>query len=691
MNRILFTLLLLININSAFSQIESHITWSHNVKDLGNGEYEIKFTGTLDKGWHTYSKNMGNDVTPLPGSATFTPSKDYKLIGDLKELGNHKEVYEPLLKEHYIELSGKFSLVQKVKLLSQNAAVKASIDYQICNEERCLPPDPYEVEITLTGTGKSSVEKEKNNTTAGTEIQDTGSAIQDTGSVTALTNHDKEIKPDDTASASGVNQQFLQSESMELWKIFIYGFLGGLLALLTPCVFPMVPLTVSFFTKRSHSRKKGIANAFAYGLSIIVIYVALGFIVTKVFGSDALNNMASNVYFNLAFFVIFIVFAISFLGAFEIVLPSSWVNKSESMSDRGGWIGIFFMAFTLTLVSFSCTGPIIGTLLVQAAMDGHNSGPLMGMFGFSLALALPFGLFAMFPSWLHTLPKSGGWLNSVKVVFGFLELALALKFLSNADLAYHWGILDRETFLSLWIVIFFLLGLYLLGKLKFSHDSDMPHVSIPRLFMALISFSFAVYMIPGLWGAPLKAISAFAPPESTQDFNLSRLMYSSSPTSSVTTKKKYSDIFHTPYGIDGYYDYEEGMAAAREQKKPVMLDFTGWSCFNCRKMEVAVWSDAQVLKRLKEEYILISMYVDDRTELPKEEQYTTPNGKKIVTLGNHYSYIESSVYKTNTQPFYVLIDNEGKLLNTPRSYDEDIAAYIQWLDEGISKYKKGRN
>lgn len=678
MKRLFLIIFIFTNIHSVFAQIESHITWSHEVKDLGNAEYEIKITGILDNGWHTYSKDMSKDVTPLPGSVTFIPGKNYKLIGELVESGKRKEVDEPLLKEHYIELSGRFILTQRIKLLAANAVVKGNVDYQICNEERCLPPEPYEFEIKL-GTGKSEVEK-----------KDTSSASvhsEDTSYVVSPVNSESENNVN-TESVSDFNEEFLQSDSMDWWKIFFYGFLGGLLALLTPCVFPMIPLTVSFFTKRSHSRKKGIANAFTYGFSIILIYVALGFIVTKIFGSDALNNMASNVYFNLAFFIIFLVFAISFLGAFEIVLPSSWVNKSESMTDRGGLLGIFFMAFTLALVSFSCTGPIIGTLLVQAAVEGHNGGPLLGMFGFSLALALPFGLFAMFPSWLHTLPKSGGWLNSVKVVFGFLELALALKFFSNVDLAYHWRILDREVFLSLWIVIFFLLGLYLLGRLKFSHDSDIPHVSLPRLFFAIASFSFAVYMVPGLWGAPLKAISAFAPPSFTQDFDLSKLSYSQSSSVTSVKKKKYSDIFHTPYGIDGYYDYEEGMQAAHELKKPVMLDFTGWSCFNCRKMEVAVWSDAQVLRRLKEDVVLISMFVDDKTELPASEQYTTPNGKKIVTLGNHYSYIESSVYKTNTQPLYVLIDNEGKLLSAPRSYDENITAYTRWLDEGIAEYKK---
>ena len=431
----------------------------------------------------------------------------------------------------------------------------------------------------------------------------------------------------------------------------------------------MIPMTVSFFTKRSGTRRKGMINAIIYALSIIVIYVGLGFLVTVTLGSDALNEMASNSFFNLAFFFIFIVFAASFFGAFEIVLPSWLVNKADSASDKGGLIGIFFMAFTLSLVSFSCTGPIIGTLLVEAAHGRSYLGPLAGMTGFSLALALPFALFAAFPSWLSSLPKSGGWLNSVKVTLGFLELALALKFLSNVDLAYHWGFLKRELFIALWVVIFGLMGMYLLGKLKFSHDSDVKHISVPRLMFAIITFTFTLYLIPGIWGAPLKMISGFPPPEFYKEW----------------VDPKASDC---PHDLTCFKDYEEGMRYAKQQGKPVMLDFTGWSCVNCRKMEDNVWSDPKVLKRLSEDYVIISLYVDDKKALPASEQYTSASGKEIKTTGNKWSDMQRVQYNTNSQPYYVLLDNNGKILAHPRGYTPDVATYVKFLDEGVCRNEK---
>ncbi len=672
-----FLFLLLFSVQFVNAQMLTPAHWSHTVKDLGKGEFDIIVTVKLDEGWHVFSKDyVGVSIASL---LTLEKNKDFIEVGKFKEAGN-------LIKEE-VDLGGEKELLQyykvkavftqRIKLLKLDAVVRGSLEYMTCKEV-CLPPTTYDFELKLH-SDDAAVKTES-------PIVDSSKSKIDT------TNKQINNSFEDSTSIADFNKRFLQpSDGVCGWEIFFGGFLGGLLALLTPCVFPMIPLTVSFFTKRTKDKKKGIVNALIYALSIIIIYVFLGFTITKLLGSDALNDMASNVYFNMSFFVIFVIFAISFFGAFEITLPSSWVNKSESMSDRGGLIGIFFMAFTLALVSFSCTGPIIGSLLVQAAVGGNDTCPLIGMFGFSLALALPFGLFSLFPGWLNSLPKSGGWLNSVKVVLGFIELALALKFFSNVDLAYHWHILDREVFLVLWIVIFSLLGFYLLGKLKFSHDSDIKYVSIPRLFFAIASLSFALYMVPGLWGAPLKAISAFSPPQATQDFDLSRLLIEgrSNSSSHSSKPKKYDDVFHMPHGIDGYFDYEEGIQAAKELGKPVMLDFTGWACVNCRKMEAAVWSDANVLKRMKENYVVISMFVDDKTKLPETQQYISSySGNKIKTLGNWYSDIQASNYQTNTQPFYVLLDNNKKLLNEPRSYNEDIDAYVKWLDKGLEEYKK---
>lgn len=479
-----------------------------------------------------------------------------------------------------------------------------------------------------------------------------------------------------------------------LWGIFIAGIIGGFAAFLMPCIYPMVPLTVSYFTKQSGTRTKGIINALLYGLFIIVIYVALGMLVTLIFGASALNEAASSAWFNLLFFLIIIVFAISFLGAFEITLPSRFVNKMDEKSNQSGFLGLFFMAFTLALVSFSCTGPIIGYLLVEAVAEGALLGPAVGMLGFSAALAVPFMLFAFFPSLLKEMPKSGGWLNTVKVSLGFLELALAFKFLSNVDLAYHWGLLDREVFLAIWIVIFGLFGLYLLGKLKFSHDSDVPFISIPRLFFAIVVLSFTVYMIPGMWGAPLKALSAWLPPSPTQDFNLHRVGagVGSAPQASSGIVKKYGDVFHAPHGIDAFYDYDQALEYSKQVNKPVLLDFTGWSCVNCRKMEESVWPDPQVLKRLKEDYILVSLYVDDRTDLAPEEHYiSTFSGKKIRRVGQKWSDLQASRFGTNAQPYYVVVDGEGNQLVPAQAYNEDIQNYINFLDSGLAAYQQKTN
>ncbi len=481
-----------------------------------------------------------------------------------------------------------------------------------------------------------------------------------------------------------------------LWEIFIAGFLGGFAAFLMPCIYPMLPLTVSFFTKKGGSRSRAILQSLLYGLSIIVIYVALGFIITLLFGPSALNELATNGIFNFAFFILLIVFGISFLGAFEITLPGSLANKLDENSDKGGLIGIFFMAATLAVVSFSCTGPIIGSVLVEAATKGERLGPAVGMFGFSLALALPFTVFALFPSALKTLPKSGGWLNSVKVVLGFIEIAFALKFLSNVDLAYHWNLFDREIFLSLWIAIGLLMGLYLIGKIKFSHDSDLPYVSVPRTFIAIIVFAFVIYMVPGLWGAPLKSISAFLPPLSTQDFDLSAgigTVAAPANASSIKTKK-YEDLFKRlpkVKGIDDWYDYDQAIEVSKQLHRPILIDFTGWNCVNCREMESNVMPNPEVLKRLQNDFVILQLVIDDKTELSVAEQFTsTVTGKKITTLGGKWLDLEIAKYNSNAQPFYVIINNDGQTLVPPQGADFNIDEYIKYLDSGILAYKSAQ-
>jgi thiol:disulfide interchange protein len=478
-------------------------------------------------------------------------------------------------------------------------------------------------------------------------------------------------------------------KDISLWAIFLAGIAGGLAALLMPCIFPMLPLTVSYFTKSGEKKGSPVAKALIYGASIITIYVVMGLLVTVLFGADALNSLSTNGIFNFGFFLLIIAFAASFLGAFEITLPNSWVNKMDQNSDKSGLAGLFFMAATLALVSFSCTGPIIGTLLVQAATSGALLGPAIGMFGFALALAIPFVLFALFPSLLKSLPKSGGWLNSVKVTLGFLELALALKFLSNVDLAYHWHWFDREVFLVLWIVIFALMGFYLLGKLMFSHDSPLPYISVPRLFLAIVVLAFTMYMIPGLWGAPLKSISAFLPPQATQDFDLyspgGRTNAISAPANS--RPHKYDGLFDKPKGFDPFFDYDEGLAFAKKMHKPVMIDFTGHACVNCRKMEANVWTDKQVYQAITQDYVLIQLYVDDKTDLPQNEQSTTPEGRQIKTIGNKWSYLQTSKFLANSQPFYVLLDPGTQMpLVPPQGANFDPVQYLVYLNSGLAAY-----
>ncbi|WP_158795638.1 protein-disulfide reductase DsbD [Pedobacter sp. L105] len=488
-----------------------------------------------------------------------------------------------------------------------------------------------------------------------------------------------------TAKSSTAKKQ--QNVQQSFWGIFLAGFVGGLAALLMPCIFPMLPLTVSFFTKGSE-KGKAFNRAALYGLFIILIYVVLGLLVTVLFGADALNSLSTNGIFNFLFFLLLVAFAASFLGAFEITLPSSWVNKMDANSDKGGIAGLFFMAGTLALVSFSCTGPIIGTLLVQAATSGALLGPAIGMFGFSLALAIPFVLFALFPSALSALPKSGGWLNSVKVVLGFLELAFALKFLSNVDLAYHWEWFDREIFLVLWITIFALMGFYLLGKLKLAHDSELSYVSVPRLLLSIIVLSFTMYMIPGLWGAPLKSISAFLPPQQTQDFDLyTPTLIPATGSQNVPSSSgphKYAAIFHAPLNLDAFFDYDEGVAYAKKVHKPVLIDFTGHACVNCRKMEANVWPDKEIYKMISQDYVLIQLYVDDKTEVDGKDVVTTSTGKVLNTIGKKWSNLQAEKFQSNSQPFYVLLNADtGQPLVKPNGADYETANYKKFLDSGL--------
>ena len=666
------------------AQILTPVKWNIKLEDSDSAEKTLVFSAKLDAGWHLYDMNLP-EGGPISTSFSFENLKGAKAIGTPIASKEATTVFDEQFQMELRWFAGEVSFRQKIEVTDpKHLQVNGYVEYMACNDENCLPPEQEEFAFSA-----KDIDVEKT-LAALTPKESTDNAPQEVTQDTVVT------EPDVADEASAATPEYVPEkepqvyQSADLWEpvidelkafgdatisatdtswlfIFFAGFAGGLIALLTPCVWPMIPMTVSFFLKRTKDRKKAIRDAITYGLSIIVIYLVLGLLITGIFGASALNDLSTNAIFNIIFFLLLVLFAISFFGAFELVLPASWTNKLDTKADSTtGIISIFFMSFTLVLVSFSCTGPIIGTLLVQAATMGAAIGPAVGMFGFALALSIPFSLFAIFPNLLQSMPKSGGWLNSVKVVLGFLELALALKFLSVADLAYGWRLLDRETFLVLWIVIFALLGCYLLGKLKFSHDSDLKYVSVPRLFMAIISFAFSIYMIPGLWGAPLKAISAFAPPLYTQDFNL------------------YDNEVHAAFD-----DYEAGMAYAKQHNKPVMIDFSGYGCVNCRKMEASVWTDARVKDLLENDYVLITLMVDDKTKLP-EPIRIQENGKTrtLRTIGDKWSYLQRSKFGANAQPFYILLDNEGKPLAPSYAFDEDVNKYIQFLERGLEEFKK---
>lgn len=677
--------LLLFIFTLKLSAQDNPVSWTFESKKVSDCEYDLIFKANIQSPWHIYSIVKAGEDGPNPTSIIFNKSKDYELVGKLKEsktLDEEDKVFEMKVSMHV----GTGTFTQRVKLLSsEKVKITGKYEYQACTEEKCIFPPADEFEFLLQGScaTKSNEVAVSETNTLSNETETT--SVADENSQNASPNfpmRETEVKPADEPTLS----------DMTWLTIFLTGFLGGFAALLTPCVFPMIPMNVSFFTKQSKTKKQGIKNAFIYAIFLITLYVGLGLGVTLIFGAGALHSLSTNVWFNLAFFLLLLIFAASFLGAFEIVLPSSFVNKMDAKSDKGGLIGIFFMAFTLALVSFSCTGPIIGTLLVQAASGGSISGPFWGMFGFSLALALPFGLFAAFPGWLNSLPKSGGWLNSVKVVLGFLELALALKFASNADLVVQAGILKREVFIALWIVIFGLLSAYLLGMFKTAHDSDVKHLSVTRLFFAITSLTITVYLIPGLWGAPLKVFSGILPP----------MEYSESPHgfggqgSAAVSQTNIDPEFsaHIEVNKNGivYFknDYEKALAYAKKTNKPLLVDFTGYACANCRKTEDYVWIDPEITKRLNNDVVLVSLYVDYKKELdPKDYMTVNWYGKErvIKDIGDKFKYMEETRYKQSSQPLYVMLDHNEQLLSPVRGYNPSIEEYIKWLDSGIQKFQ----
>lgn len=683
MKKILLSLVLFVSfIGNA--QIFNPVKWKTKVVQKSDTEFELVMDATIDDDWHMYSQYTP-DGGALPSVFEYKNAKgNYTLVGKTKE-SPYKKVFNDIFEvdEYYFAKTAQFKQVIKVTN-PKLKEVKVYVEYQACKEQ-CIQQDKTFTfklpEIKVAEKAEEVIKEEPKEEVVQTEI-----ASNNNDSTATKTEKVTETKATTKTTKTEVSEEPVEEEKKGLWTIFFLAFFGGFAALLTPCVFPMIPMTVSFFTKQSKTKAEGKRNAILYGISIILIYVILGSLVTAIFGADALNALSTNVWFNIIFFLLLVFFATSFLGAFEIVLPNSWANKVDKQADRGGFVGILFMALALAIVSFSCTGPIVGTLLVEAASKG-GLAPIVGMVGFSLALALPFMLFAMFPGWMNSLPKSGGWLNTVKVSLGFLELALAFKFLSNADLVVqgHW--LEREVFLIIWIVIFGSWAVYLFGKIMLPHDSPITHLSVGRLYMAILVSMFTLYLIPGLWGAPLKLISGFPPP----------MTYSESPTGvgyknegNIGTLLALPEHAHKgPHGIIAFHDYDKGLAYAKEMGKPVLLDFTGYACVNCRKMEDFVWSKPEILPMLKDDFVLISLYVDSKEELPKAEQYVSPEtGKEIVTVGNKWSDFQITRYKNNAQPYYIILDDNGKDLTKQIGYTPDVEEYKAWLEDGLSKFKK---
>ncbi|WP_205503700.1 cytochrome c biogenesis protein CcdA [Rufibacter psychrotolerans] len=715
---------------AAQAQVLKPATWSHDVSatEVKVGEeVDLIFNARIIPEWYLYSSDFDPDLGPIVTTFTFQKHPSYVLVGKIKPVNPKKKFDQTWGGEYtYFTKTGQFR--QRIKVLQPTLVVKGSYEYQVCSEVngQCIPGEgdfnftqikvlpgaaaPANQPAPGTGTGGAAPVQ---NAPAG-EATGTQPAAVPAASNTAPTTPDTSLLSEtapvtafpqatdsgNTAVAAvaptptevtATSAEEASTATVGLWDFMLAAFLSGLVALLTPCVFPMIPMTVTFFTGGSATRLSGIIKALVYGLSIIAFYTLIGTLVAKLAGPEVANFLSTHWLPNVLFFVVFLLFAMSFLGMFEITLPHWLVNKADAQADKGGYYGVFFMAITLVLVSFSCTGPIVGSLLVMSA-GGETLKPIAGMFAYSMAFALPFTLFAIFPNWLSTLPRSGGWLNSVKVCLGFIELALALKFLSIADQVYHWGLLDREVYLALWIVIFTLMGFYLLGKLKFSHDSDLPYLSVPRTLLAVVVFAFVVYLVPGLFGAPLKALAGYLPPQSTQDFDLgaNRGMVASA-TNTLCDTPKYGDFLELPHGLQGYFDLEQAKRCAQEQGKPIFIDFTGHGCVNCREMEANVWSHPEVLKRLRENFVIAALYVDDKSELPENEWYTSPyDGKQKTTLGKKYADYQITKFNVNAQPYYVLMDEHENSLVTPVAYERDVQKFIQFLDAGVAAYKARR-
>lgn len=663
----------------SMAQMVDPIHWESHVKKLPDGNYELIMKARMDEGWHIYSSTHAQGGVGVPTTFQWKENKNLKKIGEVKEIGELHDEFVEAFGERQKYYGDEVSFVQQVQAL-KNTQATVEVMFQACDDSRCIAPD-YKTFTFNLGESKAGAD-----TTPGTETEIDSLALAQAGDLFKVAPQavDTAQSPDD----KGMNEPKVSNKkegSDELLTIFILGFIGGFTALLMPCIFPMIPLTVSMFTKQSKDRKKGIIKALVYGISIMVIYVILGLIITLVFGPDALNKLAADPRLNIAFFILFVIFAISFFGAFEITLPSKWINKADKKADRGGYIGIFFMALTLTLVSFSCTGPIIGTLLVDAAVKGALFGPAVGMLGFSLALALPFTLFAIFPSWLNSLPNSGGWLNTVKVSLGFIELAFALKFLSNADLNMDWHILEREVFIAVWVAIFFCLGLYLLNIFKMKSDSAIERIGTGRLIFAILSFVCVFYLLPGLWGAPLKVVSGLIPPKNYSEAPMGFL--GNPPVGNIANtlpeKAEYG-----PHQIPTFHDLEDAIAYAKKVNKPIMIDFTGKTCANCRRVEDNVWSDPKVKEKLSNEVVLASLYVDSFTELPKEKQvYSEQKGRKLKTVGDKWSEFQIKEFQSNSQPLYIIVDENLQRFNEPIGVELNVENYLKWMDKGIENYK----
>lgn len=689
--RAILVALLLVS-SQIFAQVLEPVKWSFSVTDETTEEATLVLTANIEKHWHLYSQFI-KDGGPVPTSFRFTPSTDYKTIGKVKE-PKPIQMYDKNFEMDLLFFDGRVSFTQKIKKITSHPfVINGTLEYMTCDDEKCLPPS----EVDFTFRLNASADKTMASQPSGGAKTGSDSALQ-TIDAERVAQDTQRLQTDTIDISASTNDSPIDNDS-SLWVFFWVSFLAGLIAILTPCVFPMIPMTVSFFMHDKEHKARARFQALVYGFSIIFIYTVIGTVVAVTLGANFANWLSTHWLPNVLFFIIFVVFAASFFGAFEITLPSWMITKTDAQADKGGFSGAFFMAFTLVLVSFSCTGPIVGAILVKSA-SGQILMPIIGMFGFSLAFALPFTLFALFPGWLQSMPKSGGWLNSVKVVLGFIELALGLKFLSIADQTYHWGILDREIYLAFWIVIFALMGFYLLGKLRFPHDDKTEHIGITRLSLAIITFTFVIYMIPGMWGAPLKSLSGYLPPTTTQDFDINAVVRDNikamplgsgqeSKKSELCETPRYAEFLHLPHGLEGYFDYNQGLACAKAVNKPVFIDFTGHGCVNCREMEASVWSNPEVLRRLRDNFVVIALYVDDKTEVPEKEWVTSKyDGKIKKTIGRIYADLQIQRFNVNAQPYYVLLDGNGELLVKPRAYDLNVDRFIEFLDAGLKEFEE---